>query len=139
MRTISGKKTNYGIVKMMTPDNESYNIVGTENTGQLTYDCRPIELPGLYQLQSRERIVDLFPVNIPLEESDLSSVDIERLSQALQIEEYKTIPYNTPSGSIISETRYGKELWKIFLWAVVIIMAVEMFLSREKNQDIEKS
>jgi len=139
MRTISGKKTNYGIVTMITPDNESFNIVGTENTGQLTYDCRPIEIPGLYQLQSNQRIVDLFPVNIPSEESDLSSVEIDRLSQTLQIEEYKTIPYNTSSESIISETRYGKELWKIFLWAVVIIMAVEMFLSREKNRDIEKS
>ncbi|MFH2035803.1 MAG: BatA domain-containing protein [Candidatus Zixiibacteriota bacterium] len=139
MRTISGQTTNYGIVKMTAPDNQTFNIVGTENTGQLTYDCRPVNIPGIYQLKSRERLVDMFPVNLAAEEGNLSAVDFKRLSESLNIKEYKTIPYSTSSGTIISESRYGKELWKIFLWAVVVIMAVEMFLSREINPDLKKS
>lgn len=138
LRTISGMKTRYGSVQMITPDNRPYKISGVEKTGQLIYDCRPIEMRGIYRLKSNGRLVDLFPVNLPPSESDLAAADFNRFKTALRIAESKTIPYNKPSAAIISEARFGRELWKIFLWAAVILLVVEMIFAREVESAIKE-
>ena len=138
-RSITGHKTDYGSVSMRTPDNRTFNVTGGENRGLFTYDCRPVDVPGIYQLQNQCRTVDIFPVNIAPTESDLSAVEIERMSAALHIDDYKTLPDGQSSEPTITTSRYGRELWKIFLWAVVIIMAVEMLLSRDSEKNTDKS
>ncbi|MEP0827381.1 MAG: hypothetical protein HRF51_02570, partial [bacterium] len=50
---------------------------------------------------------------------------------------YKTIPSDKSSETIITESRYGRELWKIFLWAAALLLAIEMLLSREKEIEPE--
>ncbi len=138
-RALPGRKTGFSMVQMIAPDGKSYNISGSENDGQMIYECRPIEQPGIYQIKSQNRLVDLFPVNTPLSESDLSFVDFNRLEKVLKLDDARTIPYGQSAGSIISEARFGRELWKIFLWAVVVLMAVEMIFSRESGPDVEES
>lgn len=131
LRVLSGRQTKYGAVQLITPDNRSYKIAGVEMTGQFIYDCRPADVPGIYRLKSNGRLVDLFPVNLPLPESDLTSAGFDRLEEALGFDDSEVIPYDKPFAAFISEARFGRELWKLFLWAVVVIMAVEMLLSRE--------
>jgi len=137
-RSITGRLTKYGGVKLLTPDERVFDIAGTEQTGQVVYDCRPVDIPGIYRIRSNNRPVDIFPVNLSSSESNLSVVDFDRFKSALGIDNYKVIPYNKAAASIISEARFGRELWKLFLWAAVVIMAVEMIFSREPEADIEK-
>ena len=68
----------------------------------------------------------------------MSVVDFDRFKSALGIEKFKVIPYNRAAAAVISEARYGRELWKIFLWAAVIIMAVEMLFSRETEPELKE-
>nr|MBN2278842.1 VWA domain-containing protein [candidate division Zixibacteria bacterium] len=138
MRSISSRRTIYGTVTMVTPDGRSYEIAGTEQPGQVVYDCRPIDQPGIYQLRSGDKLVDIFPVNLTSAEGDLAAADMARFETALGIEKSRTIPYNKSSAALISEARFGRELWKIFLWAAILIMAVEMVFARESKPDPEE-
>ncbi|UCD95542.1 MAG: BatA domain-containing protein [Candidatus Zixiibacteriota bacterium] len=138
IRALPGREVRYGSVELITPENRSYNIAGTEKLGLAIYDCRPIEMPGIYQLKNNGRLVDLFPVNLPVSESDLSTAGFDRFEKALKTKQFRTIPYDRSSASLISEARFGRELWKLFLWAALIIMAVEMLLSREKETEPDK-
>ncbi len=133
VRTISDKTGIEEVIQLVTPENRTYQISGIQKPGQLTFDCHPIDWPGLYQLKSENRAVDIFPVNMSSEEGDLQSVDMEQLAASLGIDRFKSISLESNADKIITETRYGRELWKIFLWAVVILMIVEMVFSREKN------
>ena len=137
-RVVTGRLTKYGSVQMITPDGRVFDTPGTEQMGQVVYECRPVDMPGIYQLRNNNRLVDLFPVNLSPSEGNLAAVDFDRFKAALGIDNYKVIPYNKAAAAIISEARFGRELWKIFLWAAVIIMAVEMLLSREPESDIKE-
>ena len=139
MRSINGREVGFGSVDLVTPDNRTFAIAGVEKSGQMQYDCRPIDVPGMYQLLYNGRRTDLFPVNVDPAESDLNAIDIDRLATALGLDAVRTIPYETATASIISQARFGRELWKIFLWIAVIIMAVEMLLSREGEIKPEES
>jgi len=138
-RSLSGRQVQYGSVELITPDNRAYTISGTEQTGQIIYDCRPIDIPGIYQLKSNDRLIDLFPVNLPQSESDLAAADFDQLRKALKLDEATTIPYNESAETLISEARFGRELWKIFLWAAAVLMLVEMLLARESEPETDES
>jgi len=138
LRSLPARRTAYGTINLITPDNRSYEISGTEKTGQIIYDCRPVDIPGIYQLKSGDRLVDLFPVNLPASEGDLDPAGISQFEAALRIEKSRTIPYNKSSADLIAETRFGRELWKLFLWAAVVIMAVEMVFSRESKPETDE-
>lgn len=133
VRTISDKAGRQNIIQLVTPDNSTYQIAGIQKPGQLAFDCRPINVPGLYRLKDKNRVIDLFPVNLTPEEGDLQATDLEQWATSLGIDRFKTIPMESDADKIITESRYGRELWKIFLWAVVVLMIVEMFFSREKS------
>ena len=133
VRTISDKISIQNIAQLVTPDNKTVQISGIQKPGQLAFDCRPIEVPGIYQLISENRVVNVFPVNVAPEEGNLQAADLKQWAASLGISRFKTIPLESNADKIITETRYGRELWKIFLWAVVVLLIVEMIFSREKN------
>jgi hypothetical protein len=139
IRSHPGRDVGYKPVRMITPDGRTFNIAGTEKGGQVEFECRPIDIPGIYRLEAEGKIIDLFAVNTPPAEGDLSSADTDRFKTALGLDKTGEIPYNASAGSIINEYRYGRELWKVFLWAVVVLIAVEMLLSRERTIRVDES
>jgi hypothetical protein len=138
-RTLSGRTLADNRAVLVTPDGRSFVLAGVEQSGQVMFDCRPLDAPGIYQLKANDRILDMFAVNVSTDESDLAAVDPDQLESMLGLKNMKTLPYDKPSGPIITESRFGRELWKIILWAVVVLVAVEMLLSRDKTIEIEES
>jgi hypothetical protein len=133
IRTVGGNETETESIRLVAPDDRNYQIVGTEQTGQMIYNCRPIDLPGIYRLYNGDKLVDQFPVNVPADEGDLSVVDAKRLMTSLGAGEFRTIPYDSNPERIVTEARFGRELWKVILWAAAVLMLVEMIFAREKG------
>jgi len=133
IRTVSDKISTQKMTQMVTPDDKTFQLAGIQKPGQLAFDCRPIDQPGIYQLKSNNRVIDIFSVNVAPEEGNLQAADLEHWAASLGISRFKTIPLESDADKIITETRYGRELWKIFLWAVVVLLIVEMIFSREKT------
>ncbi len=138
-RNLSGFRLSDNQATLVTPDDRSYVLGGVEQSGQVMFDCRPVDVPGIYQLEAGGRVLDMFAVNVSPDESDLASVDPDRLGNLLGLKDVKVLPYDKPAGPIITESRYGRELWKVVLWAVVILLGVEMLLSRDKKIEIAES
>jgi hypothetical protein len=125
------------IADMITPDRRTFKIAGLEKGNVINLDCRPIDITGIYQLEKGSRTADVFPINLPLSEGNLSSASISELAASFKIDDYKIIPYSKPASATISTARHGRELWKVFLWAVVVLLLVEMLFSREKSTEEE--
>ena len=133
VRSVRAGSADMGAIQLLTPDNRAYMTAGTEKGDRIAFDCRPVEIPGIYQLNAGDRTLDIFPANIPLSEGDLTAASYEHYSRAIGLAKYTVIPYGKLSATVVTESRFGRELWKIFLWAAAIIMAVEMLFSRDKS------
>ncbi len=137
LRVVPEERLLSGMAQLTAPDNQVYQLEGTEKSGQYLFDCRPVSQPGIYSLRAESGTVDLFAVNIDSRESALGAGDFPAIARQLKFADYKTIPSDKSSESIITESRYGRELWKIFLWAAALLLAIEMLLSREKEIEPE--
>ena len=123
-------------VDMLTPDSLIYKISPHESKGALLLNAQPVNLPGVYHVNYLGREIDRFALNTAKDESDLNYVDKEQFATALNIDSYDNIPFENDIATILSELRYGKELWQIFLWLVVILVIVEIFISRTSEKEM---
>ena len=100
------------------------------------------EKPGIYKIKTKEKseglfeVVDRFAVNIDPKDSDPQKIEKSEIEKKL---EGLSLFYINPDDDIekaILVSRYGKELWKPFLWIVVGLLALEMYLARTRKKDI---
>ncbi len=119
-----------GSVEFITPDSSRYFLTPEEEQGNLILRASPTTLPGIYYTYHLGREVDRFAVNVLPAECDLTSVDTDRFAEAIGAREYNELTADVDAASVIDELRYGKELWQIFLWLAVVLLLLEMLLSR---------
>jgi hypothetical protein len=115
---------------MIAPDSSSWGIVPEENGGSMVVHPIPTKLPGSYSLTYRGREIDRFALNVNPKECDLTTVDREQLSTAVGAPDAKVIPTSGTVSSAVAGFRIGRELWPIFAWLAVILLAIEMVLGR---------
>jgi hypothetical protein len=110
---------------------------------QLMVRIEDTSLPGIYSILSKssaneEEVVDRFAVNIDGRDSDPEKIersDVDKKLEGLSV--FYVSPQDDLEKSIL-QSRYGKELWKTFLWIALGLLAVEMFLSRSRKKDMVK-
>ena len=120
-------------LELVTPDSSVHSIPPEEEQGALVLRANPTDQPGIYRISYLGREIDRFAVNVNPVESDLSRVDLEELSVAMGVKEYNTLGYSGELTGRISELRYGRELWQLFLWIVAVVLLVEILLSRSAS------
>lgn len=129
-RSISMKGSFSTSLDLLTPGGNSYGIPPEEGKGTLVLRPTPTDLSGIYRISYLGREIDRFAVNINPAEGDLSAVDVDQFAASVGAKEYHLLDSNRNLAAIISETRFGKELWQVFLWAAVLLLFAEMLLSR---------
>ncbi len=129
-RSISMKGSFRTSLDLETPDGRTYSIPPEEDKGTLVLYPKPTDLPGIYRISYIGREIDRFAINLDPAEGDLSSVDVDQFVAALGAPECHLLGSDRNLAAVISEMRFGKELWHLFLWVAVILLVVEMLLSR---------
>ena len=117
-------------LELSTPDSSVFNIPPEEQQGALVLRPRPTDRPGIYRVSYLGREIDRFAVNTDPSECNLARSDMDQMALALGADEYNHLEYDADLSGLIAEMRFGKELWQLFLWLAVVIMLVEMLLSR---------
>lgn len=117
-------------VEMITPDSQYYYLSPEEDNGNLILKPHPINLTGIYNVRYLGREIDRFALNVNPDECNLAGVVEEQFADAIGADDYKLVQQNTNAASIISEFRFGKELWQLFLWIAVLFIIAEMLLSK---------
>jgi len=117
-------------VELTAPDSSRYNIPPEEDQGALVVKAAPTDLPGIYHIRYQGREIDRFAVNIDPAENNLAEADRDQFATALGVGEYRHLQEDKALASVISEFRYGRELWQLFLWLAVIFIILEIFLAR---------
>ena len=119
-------------VDLISPDSSGVRVVPEDDNGSLVVPVTPLQA-GIYRLATNGREIDRWAVNVDPAECDLTSVDPDQMAVSLGAEEFHQLPFDQPLAATIADFRVGRELWQIFLWAAVVLMAVEALLGRRST------
>ncbi|HDL00822.1 MAG TPA: VWA domain-containing protein [candidate division Zixibacteria bacterium] len=117
-------------ITLITPDSTQYDLVPEDNNGTLSLFVEPIDIPGTYTLRYRTKMIDQFSVNLSPLESDLTSSDADQFAKSFGLSAYTLLPVESNLEALLSKLRFGNELWQLFIWLALILLALEMILSK---------
>lgn len=123
--SISGEYT------LIMPDGARRLITGKRQDQGVSADCGKLNAAGVYAILNNQTESDRFAINIDPAEGDLYREDWSRLSSRFANAE--RLPYTADLAGFITEKRFGRELWQYFLAAALLLLAVEMFLARDRG------
>ncbi len=87
-----------------------------------------IEQPGNYRILHNDQTLTIFSVNSWPQESQMDFYSEEELgnifANGFVINDY------TQANEIVLQSRFGKELWKQFLFIAILLLIVEMIIAR---------
>jgi len=129
-RGLAGMRDVTRVVDLIRPDSTVVSLAPEEDRGALVLRTGPLALPGIYWISDRGREMDRFAVNLIPAECDLASTDMDQFALSLGAPEYRELAPDVTLAEAIATYRVGRELWQIFLWIAVILLAVEMLLGR---------
>lgn len=117
-------------VDMVAPDSTIRSLAPEEQGGSLVIRTGPLAMSGVYHVVHLGREVDRFAVNINPAECDLTAADADQFAISLGLSDYRELETDASLSEAIAGFRIGRELWQVFLWVAVILLAVEMLLGR---------
>jgi len=115
---------------VQAPDSSIYRVPPEEDGEQMSYRPEAANQPGIYRTTYQGQEVDCFALNLNPKEADLSAVDVDQLVSALGAKEYHSFGVDADLAASVSELRFGKELWSLFLWIAAALFLIEMLLAR---------
>ncbi|MCX6639376.1 MAG: BatA domain-containing protein [bacterium] len=124
---------------LKTPDGQELKLAPLEIGQKLYYVQDAVNPAGIYQLKSVS-VITLAAVNVPPTESNLTPPDPEAAFPAWKSANVRVItPENLAEK--VKAARYGQELWKVALIAVLLILLLETFIGssgQSKTDEMEE-
>jgi hypothetical protein len=129
-------------MELFTPQMKSIALQPSFQTDKLVLKVEDTSLPGIYDIRAsnsspdKRVVVDRFAVNIDPKDSDPEKIDKSEVEGKLKGLSFTYVELQDDIEKSILQSRYGKELWKTFLWIAFGLLALEMFLARSRRKDV---
>ncbi len=113
------------------PDGKMTKVIPLVGEGNYKINFKETDIVGIYSLYTGNRLLNQWAVNPDPAESDISPIDSEKLKKIIGNNNIISIQKEEALASIVSTSRYGRELWKYLIEIVLLFLIIEMFLARE--------
>jgi len=137
VRTVNLRGSLRAPLLLQTPDSNVYRVPPEEDGDRLLYRPAAAVRPGIYRTTYLGQEVDRFALNLHPREADLTAVDADQMAAALGARVFHSFAVGDDLMAALSELRFGKELWSLFLWIAAALLLFEMLLAR--GGDAEES
>jgi len=125
------------VIEVLGPKNYNEKIDLKDSQANVFY-FKNTSVPGIYKFINDKRLIDYAVVNPDPAESAqryFSVEDIKKLLPAGNIK-FRILKYGSDPGEIITQAKFGIELWKYLLILVLILALVEMLLAGNTKNEI---
>lgn len=112
------------------PDGTQSAVTSRKSNQGLLLTTEPVTTPGLYRLKAGDAVLAELPVNVDTKESDLEPLDTAGLKALFPGRTLRIITPRDVVTETIRESRYGREFWREFLLAALVLLSLEAFLAR---------
>ena len=117
-------------VMLRDPGGNEFPVQVTERKGRRFAEYEQAELPGFYEVRSGETNgTALVAVNVEAAEGDVRALPGDDLRAALAGLRLRFPKETDDLVAAIRETRIGREWWRVFLGAALVVLALELFLA----------
>ena len=127
-------------VKIKRPDNTEEFINPGDITSTDFFVYGNTDFTGIFKVYSGEELIDEVPVNHnPLESvtNSISSNEFEEYLSEINFKgTYLSVDKDQNPVEVILQARFGSELWKLFLLAVLITALIEMLVARNIKKEM---
>lgn len=93
---------------------------------------RSVEQVGIYHFRGPGGAQTLAAVNVPRDESDLAPAGEDDIGAVLTHQNWTILAADTSLEDAILVARHGRELWRAFVYAALVLVAVEMWVARPR-------
>jgi len=129
---------NQGLIEIIKPNKNSEFITQDGNSKYINYNSA--DQTGFYTVRNKKDTISVFSVNanpIESEEKYLTNDQIkDYLDKINFIGKYIPIEKNEEALTVIQQARFGSELWKIFIIIALVLVLIEMLVSKSSKKDI---
>jgi len=112
------------------PDGLQLAVTSRKSNQGLLLTSDPVTAPGLYRLRAGDAVLAELPVNVDTKESDLEPLDTAGLKALFPGRTLRIISPRDVVTETIRESRHGREFWREFLLAALVLLSLEAFLAR---------
>jgi hypothetical protein len=120
-----------GRVEALAPGGELL-LPEAVSAGQHGYSLRNVRVPGVYRFSQAGQEVALGAVNVEARESDLAEATSSDIDQWMSSLDHRMVPPDGRLDQEILEARFGRELWRLFVYAALALIAIEMLVARTR-------
>lgn len=113
------------------PSGEEILVLPEVRGGRVTLTLQRVERAGIYRFYRKKTLLGMRAVNVDPRESDLRPLPEEELEKRFPKAQLTVIRDDERLESVVSEARWGRELWREILLLAVVVLVVEMFIARE--------
>jgi hypothetical protein len=128
--------------RLVDPENLETSLAPIIQKDKLVLKIQATDKPGIYRIRTEEKsegsfeVTDRFAVNINPKDSDPGKIEKSEIEKKLEGLSLFYIDHDDDIEKTILQSRYGKELWKPFLWIAFGLLALEMHLARSRKKDM---
>ncbi len=130
---------NFASFQIEKPDGKLTKVLPQLGEGNYKISFKETDLAGIYSLFEGDHLVTRWAVNPDPVESDISPIDAENLKKIIGDGNLISTQKDEALASVVSTSRYGRELWKYLIGVVLLFLIVEMLLARDSVNDERKT
>ncbi|HEY9187585.1 MAG TPA: BatA domain-containing protein [Ignavibacteria bacterium] len=121
------------------PDNNEEKITVSNSSNGVIYHFTNSKVPGIFTINSSNEVLKMISVNLSPEESDLTKIEkkeLDNIMDKIKPDGYKYMNISSNIIQTLEEARYGIELWKTLLFIALILVIIEMLLSKDSKKEL---
>lgn len=122
---------NFANFQVEKPDGKMTRVVPQIGEGAYKIKFQDSDLAGIYSLYAEDRLITRWAVNPNPDESDVTAIATNKLKEIIGEGKIISIPTGEALASVVTTSRYGRELWKYLIGIALFFLIIEMFLARE--------
>ncbi len=112
------------------PDGKRHEIKAVLKEDHCLVEFADTELPGLYALETPDNETIHFVVNTSRAESDLKLLDEKEFADLAEVMQAKAVSSAEQYLQLDKQRRFGREIWKPLLAAVLVLLFLEVLLQQ---------
>jgi hypothetical protein len=116
------------------PEGEQVQIKPEIAQGKYQVRFNENRSPGIYKLLDGQNTLTQWSVNFDASESELTPAEMSDVIELVETKEVFVISGSDDMAQKLSESRFGRELWKFFAAAALLVLLLEMTLFRERAE-----
>lgn len=115
------------------PDGKMTKVVPQIGEGAYKIKFKDSDMAGIFSLYSDDRLITRWAVNPAPDESDVTAIDENKMKEIIGKGKIISVQQEEKLASIVTASRYGRELWKYLIGIALLFLIIEMILARESG------